>query len=105
MQQKKTSLSNYSKTICFSPNRLHSNACSPTSLFCTQVFEQISEPGSFWKAQLASDEAANLEYMLQKPSSDSTPQFFSFAKEKFGEDCEVQQCGGNHLSGKCFLGN
>jgi hypothetical protein len=31
--------------------------------FCTQLFEQISEPGSLWKKQLASDEAANMKYM------------------------------------------
>ena len=67
--------------------------------FCTQVLEQISEPeGRPWKEQLASDDAANLRYMLDKPSSDHTPQFFSWAKEEFGENVPVQQCG-NHLSG------
>ena len=66
--------------------------------FCTSLFEQISEPGSLWKTQLASDDAANLRYMLDKPSSDNTAQFFSWAKEEFGEDVAVQQCCG-HLSG------
>ncbi len=31
--------------------------------------------------------------------SDNTPQFFSFAKEEFGDDTRVLQCG-KHISGK-----
>jgi hypothetical protein len=72
----------------------------PSCGFCTQVFEQVSDDGgSKWKQRLLSDDAARLHYKLQKPSSDSTPSLFSCAKEKFGQDCEVQQCG-FHLSSK-----
>ena len=86
---------------CSGVYTLYNQAClcdDKSCGFCTQLFEQISEPGSLWKKQLASDEAANMKYMLDKPSSDSTPQFFSAAKELFGEEVEFQQCG-NHLSG------
>jgi hypothetical protein len=68
--------------------------------FCTQVFEQVSDDGgSKWKQRLLSNDAARLHYKLEKPSSDSTPSVFSWAKAKFGEECEVQQCG-FHLSSK-----
>jgi hypothetical protein len=72
------------------------------SCFCTQLFEQISKPGSLWKRQLGLDEKANVQYMLQKPSSDSTPQFSSLAKELFGEKVEVQQSGNNHSGTDLF---
>ena len=72
----------------------------PMCSFCTQVFEQVSDDGGTkWKQHLLSDDAARLHYTLEKPSSDSTPSVFSWAKEKFGEECEVQQCG-FHLSSK-----
>jgi hypothetical protein len=36
------------------------------------------------------------------PSSDNSPQFFAFAKEEFGDDTRVLQCG-KHMSGPtCF---
>ena len=73
---------------------------NPMCGFCTQVLDQVSdEGGSKWKQHLLSDDAARLHYNLDKPSSDSTISFFSWAKEKFGEGCEVQQCG-FHLSNK-----
>ena len=82
---------------------LYNNAVlcdNPKCGFCTQVFEQVSdEGGSNFKQHLLSDDAARMHYELQKPSSDSTPSVFSWAKEKFGDDCEVQQCG-FHLSSK-----
>jgi hypothetical protein len=66
----------------------------PSCGFCTQILEQVSEDGGTkWKQHLLSDDAANLHYHLEKPSSDSTPSFFGWAKEKFGEECQVQQCG------------
>jgi hypothetical protein len=72
----------------------------PMCGFCSQVFEQVSDDGgSKWKQHLLSDDAARLHYKLEKSSNDSTPSVFSWAKKKFGEDCEVQQCG-FHLSRK-----
>ena len=75
----------------------------PTCGFCTQVLEQVSgEDGAKWKQHILSDEAATLHYKLDKPSSDSAISFFSWAKEKFGEECQVQQCG-FHLSSKSMF--
>jgi hypothetical protein len=72
----------------------------PSCGFCTQILEQVSEDGGTkWKQHLLSDDAANCHYQLEKPSSDSIASFFSWAKDKFGEDCQVQQCG-FHLSSK-----
>jgi hypothetical protein len=72
----------------------------PSCGFCTQIFEQISDDGGTkWKQYLLSDDAANLHYKLEKPSSDSISSFFSWAKDRFGDDCQVQQCG-FHLSSK-----
>ena len=72
----------------------------PSCGFCTQIFEQVSEDGGTkWKQYLLSDDAANLHYKLEKPSSDSISSFFSWAKDRFGDDCQVQQCG-FHLSSK-----
>jgi hypothetical protein len=45
-----------------------------------------------------------MHYMLHTQSRDNTPQFFSFAKELFGEKVEVQQCC-NHLSGTNLFKN
>ena len=67
---------------------------------CTQIFEQVSEDGGTkWKQHLLSDDAANCHYHLDKPSSDQIPSFFSWAKDKFGDDCQVRQCG-FHLTSK-----
>jgi hypothetical protein len=42
--------------------------------FCEQIREQVSDDGGTkWKRHLLSDDAANLHYKLEKPSSDSTP--------------------------------
>ena len=76
---------------------------NPTCGFCTQVLDQISDDGGYkWKQHLLSDEAASLHYHLHKPSSDSTKPFFSWAKDTFGEDCDVQSCG-FHLSSKSMF--
>jgi len=75
----------------------------PSCGFCTQVLDQVSgEDGALWKQHLLSDDAARLHYKLDKPSSDSTISFFSWAKEKFGVESEVQQCG-FHLSSKSMF--
>jgi hypothetical protein len=72
----------------------------PSCGFCTQIFELVIEDGGTkWKQYLLSYDAANLHYKLEKPSSDSTPSLFGWAKEKFGDECQVQQCG-FHLSSK-----
>jgi hypothetical protein len=90
-----------SEATCNGLYTLYNSAvlCQDTSCgFCTQIFEPVSEDGGTkWKQYLLSDDAANLHYKLEKPSSDSTPSVFAWAKEKFGEDCQVQQCG-FHLS-------
>jgi len=76
---------------------------NPKCGFCTQVLEQVSgEDGAKWRQHIGSDEAANLHYKLDKPSSDNASSFFSWAKEKFGEECQVQQCG-FHLSSKSMF--
>jgi hypothetical protein len=47
---------------------------------------------------LRSADGARDHFPVDKPSSDHTKQFFSFAKKKFGADTKVQQCG-QHASG------
>ena len=93
------------EATCSGLYTLYNNAVlckDPKCGFCTQIFEQISDDGGHhWKQHLLSDDAARLHYELHKPSSDSTLSVFSWAKEKFGEDCDVQQCG-FHLSCKCI---
>jgi hypothetical protein len=66
--------------------------------FCSQVRAQVGEDGALWRRQLASDDAANLHYQLDNPSSDHCASYHSVAKELFGPDCKVGQCG-QHLSG------
>jgi hypothetical protein len=68
--------------------------------FCTQIREQIEDKTGTFKARLASEDATNMFFPLDKPSSDNPNHFFAWAKEKFGEDTKVLQCG-HHLSCKC----
>jgi hypothetical protein len=71
--------------------------------FCTQVLEQVSEPdpaapkGSIWNKHLLSIDAGNMHYQLDNPSSDNSKAFFATAKQLFGEDTKVGQCG-HHVS-------
>jgi hypothetical protein len=75
--------------------------------FCTQVLEQVSEPdpaspkGSLWNKHLFSIDAGNTHYQLDNPSSDNSKAFFATAKELFGEDTKVGQCG-HHVSGNIY---
>ncbi len=68
-------------------------------LFCTQVLEQVSEldpaalKGSLWNKHLLSIDAGNTHYQLDNLSSDNSKAFFTTAKELFGEDTNVGQCG------------
>ena len=69
--------------------------------FCSNLMEQLVSPKSIpreWKAHLTSGEGMSERYSLDKPSSDNCISFYSFAKEQFGADVAVQQCG-QHLSG------
>lgn len=69
--------------------------------FCSNLMEQLVSPKSMtreWKAHLTSGEGMSERYSLDKPSSDNCISFYSFAKEQFGADVAVQQCG-QHLSG------
>ncbi len=91
----KEAIKNAYSATCSGVYTLYNQA---SSCYDKSLLEQIGEPGSLWKKQLGSDDADNMHYMLHKPSSDSTPQFLSLAKEPFGEKVEVQQCY-NHLSG------
>jgi hypothetical protein len=50
---------------------------------------------------LLSDDAKRLHYQVDKPSSDCTKQFWSFATKKFGPDIKVQTCG-QHATGNCI---
>ena len=74
-------------------------ACS----FCVHIAEQLSPGNGFreWQAHLASREGLDEYYHLDKPSSDHSPAFHAFAKETFGADVDVQQCG-QHLTGACL---
>ena len=71
--------------------------------FCTQMKQQVTGPdGRLWRQYLKSDDAARRHMHIVKPSSDATPQFFSWAHDKFDTDekpVEVQQCH-NHLGRK-----
>jgi hypothetical protein len=68
--------------------------------FCTQIKEQTEDKTGTFKNRLASEDATKLFFPLDKPSSDNAIHFFSWAKEKFGADTTVLQCG-HHLSCKC----
>jgi hypothetical protein len=69
--------------------------------FCTQIKEQIEDKTGTFKNRLASEDATKLFFSLDKPSSDNLIHFFSWAKEEFGADMPVLQCG-HHLSYKCI---
>ena len=62
--------------------------------------EQIEDKSGTFKNRLASEDATNLFFPLDKPSSDNPIHFFSWAKEKFGADTTVLQCG-HHPSLSC----
>ena len=63
--------------------------------------DQVSdEGGSKWKQHLLSDDAARLHYKLDKPSSDSTISFFSWAKEKIG--AKFSSAAFTFLVSQCF---
>jgi hypothetical protein len=85
----------YNTAVLCQESGPHLQPCS----FCTKVFEQVSDDGG---SKCLSDDAARLHYTLEKPSSDRTPSVFSWAKEKFGEECEVQQCGFHPTSKTTF---
>jgi hypothetical protein len=65
--------------------------------FCTRVREQ-DKP--HMRELLLSEDAQNLHYPVDKPSSDCTKQFWSFSKKKFDPDIKVQTCG-QHATGEC----
>lgn len=58
--------------------------------FCTQVREQDQK---HMRALLLSKEAAHHHFPVDKPSSDNSKAFWSFAKKKFGRGVKVQSCG------------
>jgi hypothetical protein len=63
---------------------------------CEMIREQARMPRM--RELLRSENGARDHFPVDKPSSDHTKQFFSFAKKKFGADTKVQQCG-QHASG------
>ncbi len=102
--ESKTSLDWAYDTTCAGLYTLYNTAklCGEeTCGFCTQIKEQIEDKTGTFKTRLASEDATKLFSPLTKPSSDIPIHFFSWAKEKFGEDTKVLQCG-HHLSFKCF---
>ena len=74
---------------------------SPECEFCTQIEAQVGKHGALWRKQLESDDAANLHYQLDNPSSDHCASYHVVAKERFGPDVNVGQCG-QHISGQSF---
>ena len=54
--------------------------------FCAQILAQVGESGALWRKQLLSDDAANLHYQLDNPSSDHCAAYHSVAKELFGPE-------------------
>ena len=66
--------------------------------FCTQLIEQVSNPsdadkGSEWQRYLLTVDATRWHFQLDNPSSDNSKGYFATAKELFGADCKVGQCG------------
>lgn len=75
--------------------------------FCTQIRHEMSDPkdpekGSEWHKYLLSDDGKNCHFKLDNPSSDNSGAYYSTAKELFGADTKVGQCG-FHLSCKLCL--
>ncbi len=102
--ESKTSLEWSYNAICAGLYALYNTAklCGKeTCGFCTQIKEQIEDKTGTFKNCLALEDATKLFSPLEKPSSDNPIHFFSWAKEKFGADTTVLQCG-HHLSCKCF---
>jgi hypothetical protein len=65
--------------------------------FFSQVREQ-DKP--HMRELLQSQDAQDLHYQVDKPSSDCTKQFWSLSKKTFGPDIKVQTCG-KHATGEC----
>ena len=55
------------------------------------------EKGTEWHKYLLSADAKNCHYQLDNPSNDNSGAYYSTAKELFGADAKVGQCG-FHLS-------
>ena len=68
--------------------------------FCRSIEEPTSK-GSKMTKTLKTKNATNNFFHIDKPSSDNSGAFYSFAKKKFGSTTRVQQCG-KHLSGSLF---
>jgi hypothetical protein len=69
--------------------------------FCSGLAEQLAG-NSLWRTHLQSVLAKTDTFVLNKPSSDNCKAFHSFAKETFGKDVPVQQCG-QHLTGATLV--
>ena len=81
----------------------HHNASSlchsPDCGFCTQIHVHVGQDGALWSKQLAFDDVANFHYQLDNLSSDHCASYPAVAKELFGSECNIGQCG---LSGMQF---
>jgi hypothetical protein len=71
--------------------------CDSASCGCCQMIEEQAERPHM-RQLLQPEDAHYKHFQLDKPSSDSSKQFYGWAKKTFGQD--VQQCG-KHLS--CLL--
>ncbi len=58
--------------------------------------------GRLFREYLDSDQGKVHHFQVDKPSSDCTPQFFSWAKNTFGAHISVQK-DGNHVGRKCSI--
>jgi hypothetical protein len=58
----------------------------------------MNYPSGEWREHMKDKDGKEGHFHLHKPSSDNSRPFHPWAKETFGEDVEVQQCG-QHLSG------
>jgi hypothetical protein len=62
----------------------------------------MNSPSCHWRNHFKSKDGKAGHFQLDKPSSDNSTSFHPFAKERFGQDIPVQQCG-QHLSGNFHI--
>ena len=70
--------------------------------FCTTI-KELAQGNSLLSEYLLSEAGVRNHYHLDKVASDQSAPVPGFAREKFGEECKVLECG-QHLSGIVSIG-